>query len=188
MNNLFVKRHIVNVDKLHEMQADASELKDAKVTSPNGSILNKESRSTKLKEAIIPSAYPEVCNQLLDMILMWPTRKVKQEFVVDEFNYLIYNEGDHFKRHKDLIDKPGKPKRVFTTSTLISQSDDLEGGDLIVFDEEDNAINTSLEVGETVFFLPTTYHQVTPVTKGTREVLVAWIYEKSDVQKYTNII
>ena len=188
MNNLFVKRHVVNYDKLLEMKADASELKDAKVTSANGGIVNKESRSTKLKEAIIPSAYPEVCNQLLDMILMWPTRKVKQEFVVNEFNYLIYNEGDHFKRHKDLIDKPGKAKRAFTTSTLISQSDDFEGGDLIVFDEEDNAINTSLEVGETVFFLPTTYHQVTPVTKGTREVLVAWFYEKGDLLIHQNRI
>lgn len=188
MNNLFVKRHIVNYDKLLEMKADVSELTDAKVTSANGSVLNKKSRSTKIKRDIRPDKYPEVCDQLLDMILMWPTRKVKQEFVVHEFNYLIYNEGDHFKRHKDLIDKDGQAKRAFTTSTLISQSDDFEGGDLIVFDENDNAINTSLEVGETVFFLPTTYHQVTPVTKGTREVLVAWIFKKEDVQKYKNII
>lgn len=188
MNNLFVKRHIVNYDKLLEMKADVSELTDAMVTRDNGSILDKESRSTKLKAAIKPENYPEVCDQLLDMILMWPTRKVKQEFVVHEFNYLIYNEGDHFRRHMDLIDKDGQAKRVFTTSTLISQSDDFEGGDLMVFDENDNAINTSLEVGETVFFLPTTYHQVTPVTKGTREVLVAWFYEKSDLLIHQNRI
>ena len=68
--------------------------------------------------------------------------------------------------------------RRFSTVTLLSKSDDLEGGDLLVYYENENYINTSLEVGETVIFYSSTNHKVTPITKGGREVLVGWIYDR----------
>ena len=122
------------------------------------------------------------------MVNKWNPERLNADFIVNEFNYLIYDKGDHFKRHRDKLFVEGRPQRVYSTSTLISQSDDFEGGELIVYDNDNNPINTDLQVGETAFFDSNSSHQVNPVTKGTREVLVAWIYKKDDVQKYKNII
>ena len=181
MTDLFIKQKIVDYDVLLEMKEDVSgELVQAGVVDKNNrSVIDLTSRSTNMKTVIKPKHYPDVCQALLGLVSYWPDPRIKEECIVWEFNYLIYNEGDHFRRHRDRIGKG--PPRIYSTSTLISQSDDFEGGELIIFDEEENPINTDLQVGETAFFHSTTLHQVNPVTKGTREVLVAWIYEKSDL-------
>ena len=59
---------------------------------------------------------------------------ISSDYLVYEFNYLIYNKGDHFKKHRDRLDKP--PNRIYSTSTLISQSSDFEGGELVYPDFE----------------------------------------------------
>lgn len=58
------------------------------------------------------------------------------------------------------------------------KTEDLEGGDLIIYDKNGEQINTELEVGETVIFYSSAFHKVTPITKGGREVLVGWIYDR----------
>ena len=183
MTDLFIKQKIVDYDVLLEMKEDVSgELVQAGVVDyDNKGRIDLESRSTKQKTVIKPKHYPDVCQALLNLVSYWPDPRIKEECIVWEFNYLIYNEGDHFKKHKDRITIENQPKRIYSTSTLISQSDDFEGGELIIYDKEETPINTDLKVGETVFFHSTTQHQVNPVTKGTREVLVAWIYEKNDL-------
>jgi len=188
---MFIKEKVVNYNSLLDMKEDTEgELNESQIYpfKSNGPGLYKKSRSSKLKSFIRPEDYPDVCNQLLTLIKKWNPSRLDADYTVLEFNYLIYNKGDHFIRHRDKIRQGDHPLRIYSTSTLISQSEDFEGGELIVFDEDDNPINTDLQVGETAFFDSMTPHQVNPVTKGTREVLVAWIYKKSDVQKYTNRI
>lgn len=189
MQKLFMKNKIVDYNSLLDMKEDVDgELKDAGVYNSAGGRIDKSTRSTKIKEFITPKHYPDISNQLIKLVNKWNPARLNDDYIVWEFNYLIYDKGDHFKRHKDKIIVKNKAERIYSTSTLISQSEDFEGGELIVFDEDDNPINTDLQVGETAFFDSMTPHQVNPVTKGTREVLVAWIYKKSDVQKYTNRI
>ena len=181
MTDLFIKQKVIDYDVLLEMKEDVSgELIQAGVVDQNNNPkIDLTSRSTQQKKVIQPKHYPDVCQALLNLVSYWPDPRIKEECIVWEFNYLIYNEGDHFKKHRDRI--KNAPQRIYSTSTLISQSDDFEGGELIIYDKEENPINTDLQVGETVFFHSMTEHQVNPVTKGTREVLVAWIYEKSDL-------
>jgi predicted 2-oxoglutarate/Fe(II)-dependent dioxygenase YbiX len=62
---------------------------------------------------------------------------------------------------------------------MLSKTDDMVGGQLSVF-EEDKEHVIDLQVGETVVFFSSTWHQVTAVTKGGREVLVAWVYDNLD--------
>ena len=183
MTDLFLKRKVVNYNSLLEMKEDTScKFKDAEVlvTKPiQKSVLMPKSRSTTLKEGIKIDQYPDICADLIDFVDDWPDPRIKEECRVGEFNYLIYNNGDHFKVHVDRIGQK-IPRRIYSTSTLISQSADFEGGELIIYDRHGNGIDTDLKVGETVFFHATTPHQVNPVTKGTREVLVAWIFDKFD--------
>ena len=189
MQKLFMKHKIVNYNSLLDMKEDVDgELNDAGVYNNGNGKVDKSTRSTKIKDFIQPRHYPDISNQLIELVNKWNPIRINEDYIVYEFNYLVYNEGDHFKRHRDKLNKKNAANRIYSTSTLISQSDDFEGGELIIYDKDDNPINTDLQVGETAFFDSTTAHQVNPVTKGTREVLVAWIYKKSDVQKYTNRI
>ena len=76
------------------------------------------------------------------------------------------------------------PQRRLSTSTLISESTDFEGGELILFDDHGNEINPGLEVGETILFDSRRAHKVNPVTKGIREVLVAWFSLVQECDEY----
>lgn len=189
MQKLFMKHEIVDFNSLLDMKEDIDgEMENAGIYANGKETVNKTSRSTKIKPFVKPKDYPDICSQLIKLVNKWNPARLNADFIVYEFNYLIYNEGDHFKRHRDVIKVKEKPQRIYSTSTLISQSADFEGGELIVYDKDDYPINTDLQVGETAFFDSMTPHQVNPVTKGMREVLVAWIYKKEDVQKYKNIL
>ena len=185
MQKLFMKQTIVDYNSLLDMKEDFDQhIINAEIYAK--AKLDKNIRSTKMNAAIKPIDYPDVATQLLQLIPVWNSKRLSSDYLVYEFNYLIYNKGDHFKKHRDRLDKP--PNRIYSTSTLISQSSDFEGGELIIYDGDDEPINTDLQVGETAFFDSWTSHQVNPVTKGTREVLVAWIYKKSDLQNYKKIL
>lgn len=92
---------------------------------------------------------------------------------VNQFDYILYQEGDWFGKHNDT--GQSFPNRKWTTVTLIDLSDDYEGQGLALYDEEDNEVLPNMEVGDTVIFDSNIYHEAKPVKKGTRLVLVAWL-------------
>jgi len=60
----------------------------------------------------------------------------------------------------------------------LDKSDNLIGGDLVVFDGKDDQVGRviDLKVGETVVFdSRTVYHEITEVTQGKRTSLVVWL-------------
>jgi len=174
MEKLYLKRKDVELQSLYDMESEDTGWHDAGVTSKSKDKINKEIRSTLTKRNIKPIHYPDICNSLLKMINIWDVTRDPDEYKVTQFDYLKYGVNDHFKKHQDQIGDD-KVNRVFSTSTIIEVSDDLEGGDFIIYDELGTEIQTSLEVGETIFFRSNKWHKVTPVTKGERSVLVAWI-------------
>ena len=174
MDKLYLKRKDVELQSLYDMQSENTGWNDAGVINKGKASIDKESRSTLLKRNIKPIHYPDICNSLLKMINIWDVTLDPDDYKVTQFDYLKYGVDDHFEKHKDEIGDD-EVNRVFSTSTIIEVSDDLEGGDFIMYDELDTEIKTSLEVGETIFFRSNRFHKVTPVTKGERSVLVAWI-------------
>ena len=174
MEKLYLKRKDVELQSLYDMQSENTGWYDAGVVNKGKASIDKESRSTLSKKNIKPFDYPDICNSLLKMINIWDVTLDPDDYKVTQFDYLKYGVDDHFEKHKDQIGDD-KVNRVFSTSTIIEVSDDLEGGDFIIYDELDTEIRTSLEVGETIFFPSDKFHKVTPVTKGERSVLVAWI-------------
>lgn len=182
MDKLYIKRKDLNIESLYDMRDESSSYEDSKVSSGGRIKINKETRSSKYKSNVHPLYYPEVCKSLLNMISIWDSTLNPADFYVKEFNYLKYGKGDHFVRHHDHLIINGKPDpkgRVFSTSTIISKSDDLRGGDFIIWDQYDAEYKPSLDVGETIFFSSFTDHQVRKVLQGNREVLVAWILKRT---------
>jgi hypothetical protein len=182
MDKIYIKRKDLNIESLYDMRDDESFYFYANVIQNNKSSVNKSSRSTKIKNGINPDHYPEITKSLTDMISIWDSTLNPADFYVKEFNYLKYREGDHFVRHHDHVRINGEldPNgRVFSTSTIIDKSDDLRGGDFIIWDQYNAEHKISLDVGETIFFSSFRDHQVNKVLQGNREVLVAWIYKRT---------
>ena len=112
-------------------------------------------------------------------------KEFNKEHHLNQIDILGYGEDMFFKLHQDTdgrdIGNAGIG-RNWSSSTLVHQSDDLEGGDLIIYGPF-NPINATghsrrvikLKQGETVFFPSHWWHEVTPVTKGERLVIVTWL-------------
>lgn len=182
MSKLFVKDRVVPdyifedlAYDLKDITAQPSEVVDWKDGKQRTVKRDRSSLSKRIKSNL----YLDLCKVLESFCARIDPKHIPENLIVKEFEHLEYGVTDHFHKHHDALPRSDSKRiRRFTTITLLSKADDLEGGDLLVFDEEDNPINTNLDVGETVVFYSTTMHQVTPITKGGREVLVGWIYDR----------
>lgn len=96
-----------------------------------------------------------------------------------QHDFLIYGNGDFFKKHRDTAENhdPRFPLRKWSAITLIDKTEDLVGGEIILYKNDKVPIRVNLDVGETCFFLSKTLHEVTPVTNGGRKALVSWLGE-----------
>lgn len=94
---------------------------------------------------------------------------------VKQFDLIVYRKGSRFIRHID--DYTGDERRIHSTSTVLYRSDDLVGGDLILYDsrDDDSGTKMNLEVGETLLFSSDRWHEVTEVTQGVRICLISWL-------------
>lgn len=95
----------------------------------------------------------------------------------DGFQYSKYEEGGHYKWHKDISRMPNHGHyRKLSVVVMLSDPSEYEGGDLLLCTTGnlDKVENHRFEKGDIAFFYSTTPHKVEPVTKGTRLTLVTW--------------
>ena len=72
---------------------------------------------------------------------------------------------------------PAKPQRKLSISIQLSSSEDYDGGDLeMMYGDAPSKLDRTR--GVIIVFPSFILHRVTPVTRGTRWSLVAWIYGK----------
>ena len=177
---LYTISKTLDVETLNDIRYDGqhAEEVDAEVRGEGKRGVYENFRKSKLK--LLPATnYPDICEQLINILGYHRPKLPIEKFHVNEFNYLSYSEGGHFTTHHDVIDD--KYPRRYTTITLLNKSEDLEGGELIVWEGDPKHTEPSpieLEVDDTVIFDSKLWHQLTPIIRGTRECLVAWIYEK----------
>jgi PKHD-type hydroxylase len=108
--------------------------------------------------------------------------KVNRDFWEYDLNYLTgiqittYEPGDHYTWHSDYgtsLDE--RYTRKLSASLLITDPSEYEGGDLEFIDYHGNTVSAPREKGTMVIFDSRIPHRVTPVTKGKRISLVAWM-------------
>ena len=94
---------------------------------------------------------------------------------IETLQYSVYNKGQFYKRHIDaLYHTPGKASRKLSFSLQLSDSDEYEGGDLLIHIGA-KPMETTRKKGTIVFFPSYALHEVSEVTKGTRLALVGWV-------------
>ena len=139
---------------------------------------DKSQRDTDRWE-VFPEQFPNIAKKYNEYIN-------EEGVVVNQFDLLAYGVNQHFVCHQDSVGKESKDGknnlsgRVWSSTTLLDCSDDLEGGDLIIYGpmhpsrSGGGGFITKLKKGETVFFPSHFWHEVTPVRKGWRQVLIVW--------------
>jgi PKHD-type hydroxylase len=83
-----------------------------------------------------------------------------------------YGVGDHFDWHLDFSGGPTSTRKL-SVSVFLSDAADYEGGDLEFF--RTPACETDRKRGTAIVFPSYLPHRVTPVTRGKRISLVAWV-------------
>jgi PKHD-type hydroxylase len=82
-------------------------------------------------------------------------------------------EAGFYGKHIDMM-YTGAGTRKLSVSIQLSSGDDYEGGDLLLHTRDDPE-RPHRQQGTGIFFPGYTLHEVTPVTRGKRYSLVAWI-------------
>lgn len=116
--------------------------------------------------------------------LSWIARHLNGEFYKfdlhgfgENFQFSVYDEtyNGHYTWHRDSgFTSQGTPPRKLTLVLQLTDPSEYEGGSLEVFTKPDPE-EVDKEKGLVTVFPSFTLHRVTPVTKGTRKTLVAWI-------------
>lgn len=132
--------------------------------------------------------YPKTFNIIQSVIIesyLGVTRTDIDLTNIAEIQYARYDEGCFFKRHRDVVKQ--EIPRLLTLSVNISNETDYTGGELVVFDDEENQIaQLSKEPGSFIIFPAMLLHEAKIVTSGTREAIVTWIH--SDVPTYKQLM
>lgn len=155
--------------------------------------VSRRMRGTTQRVLLHSRMFPEACKQFEE----WVGDGTK----VGQFDLLVYNKGSKFTPHTDNYssvkdqesERPIRgTDRIHSTSTVLYKSDDLVGGDLVLFEDTSDTCGRSselrdsgnvvdLEVGETVLFEPDRWHEVTEVENGTRICLICWLKHPSSI-------
>ena len=97
------------------------------------------------------------------------------DFMYDSTSILKYEKDGLCYWHTDLTFHI--PTRKLSFTLQLSDPKDYEGGDLQFYDGVNTSINHKLrEKGLLTVFPSFTWHQITPITKGTRYALVGWVH------------
>jgi Rps23 Pro-64 3,4-dihydroxylase Tpa1-like proline 4-hydroxylase len=155
---------------------------DAEVTGVGNGSVNLNVRNSKI---FFPKAdrYPNTFSILQSAIISEYSSICSYIDLTNiaEIQYARYETGNFFKKHKDTIYDRREKKRILTCSINLSEETDYEGGELVVYDNNDNEIDKlSKEIGSFIIFPATFYHEAKMVESGTREAIVTWIHERDD--------
>jgi PKHD-type hydroxylase len=95
---------------------------------------------------------------------------------IETLQYAEYDSSCNgfYGKHIDMLQHNIPFTRKLSFSIQLSDSDEYEGGDLLLH-FSDNPIVTNRSIGSIIFFPSFVLHEVTPVTKGTRRSLVGWV-------------
>lgn len=86
-----------------------------------------------------------------------------------------YEKGDYYTWHMDLGNNPENVGRKISMVVQLSDSSKYDGGELQLGLIDEEAYTVYKDKGSVALFSSIMRHRVTPVTRGTRYSLVAWV-------------
>ena len=94
---------------------------------------------------------------------------------IESLQYTVYNKGQFYGAHMDMgYRNPNNAIRKLSFTMQLTDPSEYEGGELLVTHGSKPDVARKNR-GSITFFPSYIMHEVTPVTKGIRKSLVAWI-------------
>jgi len=115
----------------------------------------------------------DAINEINDQFFEFELEKIERL----QFTLYKSEESGFYAKHTDPLLWNIPHNRKLSISIQLSDPASYEGGDLILHYQQDPVL-LNKEKGLAVFFPSYTLHEVTPVTKGERYSLVAWVHGK----------
>lgn len=145
-----------------------------------------QSKNNQIRSSTIRWIDPKDTNSkfIHDLLMDYATHANRNAFGVDinqlhEIQYTIYEgtNGDFYDFHFDTFwSNPRLTDRKISITVQLSEPDDYEGGEFHFDPQYRQPSQDELQQRGTVLAFPSPIrHCVTPVTKGIRKSLVAWI-------------
>ena len=123
--------------------------------------------------------YSFVNNEWITNFILSKLKKFNVISLPNTLSVIRYDKGQYFKNHIDW--GVNQEYRYKSVSIQLSEYNEYNGGDLIIYIPNDEGIRTTEAVhrkmGNMVMFDSKLSHEVTEVVSGTRYVLVFWLRE-----------
>lgn len=94
-----------------------------------------------------------------------------------DLQYVNYNEGGFFGKHHDVVPNGNGHDRfrALTMSVNLTDPEDYDGGDLIIYNGTKEIDRLDREKGSFIIIPAFFFHEVAKVQRGCREAIVTWL-------------
>lgn len=165
----------VSLALIEKMQAKQNiEFKSAAIGRGSDQQVNTQIRSDKIswldKQDVIDNQYLSIMEQLKNGL----NRRLFMGLFDYESHYAVYQPGAYYQKHLDAL--KGSQNRILTTVFFLNPNWQAEnGGQLVIYDEDDSVITTvQPELGTLAIFLSERFpHEVLP-TLVPRNSIAGW--------------
>lgn len=124
--------------------------------------------------------YTFIDNVELQNLILSKLQKYNVKSVPTSMTVVRYDVGQYFKNHIDS--GIGHEDRLKTISIQLSDMSDYNGGDLLIWESDENgnswAYCVSRELGNMTIFDSELNHEAVSIERGTRYILVFWLKEE----------
>ena len=181
MNSIW---HMWSAELNHETVA--SIIKECEFYKPMDAVVGAGDTDDKVRKSIVRWINPyDVGSEFIHKLLWkYATLANRNAFgvkidTIQDIQYTIYegDENGHYNWHFDTFwANQTMNDRKLSITIQLSDSDDYEGGNFILDRQYQQPDSKDLRTKGTILVFPSPIkHKVTPVTKGIRKSLVAWV-------------
>jgi len=171
---LAIPEELVDLMVAEVNNIDESSFQDATIGTYEKSVISIETRNSKInwwyEDHWVVSIFSHYFNRANRELWEYDLTYLKGIQITN------YEEGDKYNWHCDYGTEPDtNHTRKLSATLLITDPESFEGGDLEFIDYHGNFITAPKTKGTLIVFDSRIPHRVTPVTKGKRTSLVAWM-------------
>jgi Uncharacterized iron-regulated protein len=177
---VFIATNFIDPSACEELKSEAKQSSaiPARVTKAKGRVDLEMRRTSRLfvspeKELQI-TGYLQELKPLLETYFQLPLSGF------ENFQFLLYRDGDFYKRHADKNDRAGTPdyikaRRVSVVIFLDAESEAYTGGTLVIWTGTE-PFRVEGDTGMVVAFRSELLHEVEPIRSGERHSIVSWYF------------
>lgn len=176
IDDIFTEEELINLI----IYGNNLDLHDGKVGSTEEGRLDEEYRDSKIKFIYLDENASWIFAKLNNAIEYANDQFFQFDLIgYDYFQYTQYHKDQYYKAHMDMhfgmTDNITYNAFSRKLSLSLLLNDDFDGGDLVIFQDNQNPIKLEKKKGRCYFFPSFLLHQVTPVISGVRNSLVVWV-------------